>query len=82
MRSEFDEKSAAQNATRTHGKVHDALMQQKRNGNIPGIIGKVLYFIKYHFYPVLWNRNLNRNRNFLPLLNRNRNRNLSKSWNR
>jgi hypothetical protein len=41
MRSEYDEKSAAQNASKTHGKVHDALMQQKKNGNIPGIIGRL-----------------------------------------
>jgi len=40
LRSEYEEKAAAQNATKTHGKVHDALMQQKKNGNIPGIIGR------------------------------------------
>ena len=38
---EFEEKRSAQAATKSHGKVHDALMQQKKNGNIPGIIGRL-----------------------------------------
>jgi len=38
---EFEEKRSSQAATKSHGKVHDALMQQKKNGNIPGIIGRL-----------------------------------------
>ena len=41
MRYEYDEKKSAQNASKSHGQVHDALMQQKTNGNIPGIIGRI-----------------------------------------
>jgi len=41
MRYEYEEKKSAQNASKSHGRVHDALMQQKTNGNIPGIIGRV-----------------------------------------
>jgi len=41
MRYEYEEKKSAQNASKSHGQVHDALMQQKNNGNIPGIIGRV-----------------------------------------
>eukprot|EP00090_Calanus_glacialis_P026751 TRINITY_DN42055_c0_g1_i1.p1 TRINITY_DN42055_c0_g1~~TRINITY_DN42055_c0_g1_i1.p1 ORF type:complete len:1294 (+),score=513.23 TRINITY_DN42055_c0_g1_i1:38-3919(+) len=41
MRFEYEEKKSAQNASKSHGQVHDALMQQKTNGNIPGIIGRV-----------------------------------------
>jgi len=40
-RGEYEEKSSAQAASKSHGRVHDALMQQKRNGNIPGIIGRL-----------------------------------------
>ena len=38
---EYEEKRSSQQATKSHGQVHDALMQQKRNGNIPGIIGRL-----------------------------------------
>ena len=38
---EFEEKRSAQAATKSHGKVHDALIQQQKNGNIPGIIGRL-----------------------------------------
>merc|ERR1719319_218072 len=41
LRAEFKEKSSAQQASKSHGQVHDALMQQKSNGNIPGIIGRL-----------------------------------------
>ena len=41
LRMEYEEKRSAQQATKSHGQVHDALMQQKRNGNIPGIIGRL-----------------------------------------
>ena len=41
VRMEYGEKKSAQQATKSHGQVHDALMQQKRNGNIPGIIGRL-----------------------------------------
>ena len=41
VRGEYEEKSSAQAASKSHGRVHDALMQQKANGNIPGIIGRL-----------------------------------------
>ena len=41
LRYDYDEKKSAQNASKSHGQVHDALMQQKNNGNIPGIIGRL-----------------------------------------
>lgn len=41
LRMEYEEKRSSQQATKSHGQVHDALMQQKRNGNIPGIIGRL-----------------------------------------
>ena len=41
MRMEFDAKRSAQMATKSGGKVLDALMGQKANGNIPGIIGRL-----------------------------------------
>ena len=41
MRAEYEEKRSAQMATKSGGKVLDALMQQKANGNIPGIIGRL-----------------------------------------
>ena len=41
MRMDYGEKKSSQQATKSHGQVHDALMQQKRNGNIPGIIGRL-----------------------------------------
>ena len=41
FRMEYEEKRSSQQATKSHGQVHDALMQQKRNGNIPGIIGRL-----------------------------------------
>jgi len=40
-RSEFSEKSSANAASKSQGKVMDALMAQKKNGNIPGIIGTI-----------------------------------------
>ena len=41
LRMDYGEKKSAQQATKSHGQVHDALMQQKKNGNIPGIIGRL-----------------------------------------
>ena len=41
LRMDYGEKKSAQQATKSHGQVHDALMQQKLNGNIPGIIGRL-----------------------------------------
>ena len=41
MRAEYDEKRSAQMANKSGGKVLDALMGQKSNGNIPGIIGRL-----------------------------------------
>ena len=41
LRYDYDEKKSAQTASKSHGQVHDALMQQKNNGNIPGIIGRL-----------------------------------------
>lgn len=41
MRSEYDEKRSSQAASKSQGAVMDALMAQKRNGNIPGIIGRL-----------------------------------------
>ena len=41
LRMDYGEKKSAQQATKSHGQVHDALMEQMRNGNIPGIIGRL-----------------------------------------
>eukprot|EP00092_Neocalanus_flemingeri_P022265 GFUD01024145.1.p1 GENE.GFUD01024145.1~~GFUD01024145.1.p1 ORF type:complete len:1283 (-),score=468.97 GFUD01024145.1:142-3990(-) len=41
MKYDYEEKKSAQNASKSGGRVHDAVMQQKTNGNIPGIIGRV-----------------------------------------
>merc|ERR1711962_1066854 len=41
MRSEFQEKKSSQSQAKSQGAVVDALMGQKRNGNIPGIIGRL-----------------------------------------
>ena len=41
MRNEFQEKKSSQSQAKSQGAVVDALMGQKRNGNIPGIIGRL-----------------------------------------
>jgi len=41
LRAEFKEKSSAQESAKSLGVIGDALMQQKTNGNIPGIIGRL-----------------------------------------
>jgi len=41
VRMEYEEKRSSQAATKSHGKVLDALLQQKKNGNIPGIIARL-----------------------------------------
>lgn len=41
LQSMFEEKRANQQAHRSRGKVHDALMQQKQCGQIPGIFGRL-----------------------------------------
>jgi len=41
VRMEYGEKSSAQAATKSNGRVIDSLMAQKKNGNIPGIIGRL-----------------------------------------
>jgi structural maintenance of chromosome 4 len=41
MRAEYQEKKSAQTQAKSNGVVTDALMAQKKNGNIPGIIGRL-----------------------------------------
>jgi len=41
MRDEYNEKKSAQSQAKSQGAVIDALMAQKRSGNIPGIIGRL-----------------------------------------
>jgi len=41
MRTEYQEKKSSQSQAKSSGQVVDALMAQKRNGNIPGIIGRL-----------------------------------------
>ena len=42
MRSEFEETRSSHAATKSRGKVHDALMKQKQNGSITGIVFSIL----------------------------------------
>lgn len=41
LRSSYEETRSAQAATKSRGRVHDALMQQKRTGAISGIMGRL-----------------------------------------
>jgi structural maintenance of chromosome 4 len=41
MRTEYQEKKSSQTQAKSQGAVTDALMAQKKNGNIPGIIGRL-----------------------------------------
>ena len=41
MRTEYQEKKSSQTASQSNDRVLNALMAQKRNGNIPGIIGRL-----------------------------------------
>ena len=41
LRQDYNEKKSSQQQSKSHGQVFDSLMQQKRNGNIPGIIGRI-----------------------------------------
>lgn len=42
MRQKVEEAKSSLSSTRSRGKVLDALMQQKRNGKIPGILGRLV----------------------------------------
>lgn len=42
MRQKVDEAKSSLSSNRSRGKVLDALMQQKRNGKIPGIYGRLV----------------------------------------
>ena len=50
VRMEFEEKRSSQAATKSHGKVHDALLQQKKNGNIPGSVKDPVFSSIFFFY--------------------------------
>ncbi|XP_068201013.1 structural maintenance of chromosomes protein 4 [Palaemon carinicauda] len=41
LRVKLDEKRSAMQSSRSRGRVLDAIMEQKRNGNIPGIFGRL-----------------------------------------
>ncbi|XP_066938729.1 structural maintenance of chromosomes protein 4 [Macrobrachium rosenbergii] len=41
LRLKLDEKRSAMQSCRSRGRVLDAIMEQKRNGNIPGIFGRL-----------------------------------------
>lgn len=42
MRQKVDEAKSSLSSNRSRGKVLDALMQQKKNGRIPGIFGRLV----------------------------------------
>ncbi len=42
MRQKVDEAKSSLSSNRSRGKVLDALMQQKKNGRIPGILGRLV----------------------------------------
>lgn len=44
MRQKVEEAKSSLSSTRSRGKVLDALMQQKRSGKIPGILGRLVSF--------------------------------------
>lgn len=45
MRQKYDEAKSSLSSNRSRGKVLDALMQQKRSGKIPGILGRLVSLI-------------------------------------
>lgn len=48
MRQKVDEAKSSLSSNRSRGKVLDALMQQKRNGKIPGIYGRLVKALIVH----------------------------------
>lgn len=42
MRQKVDEAKSSLSSNRSRGKVLDALMQQKKTGRIPGILGRLV----------------------------------------
>lgn len=50
MRQKVDEAKSSLSSNRSRGKVLDALMQQKKSGRIPGILGRLVSLLPDHMW--------------------------------